>query len=159
MRKSELNQIIVLCLILLAIMGFESLIVRGSMDWYKGLEKPVFNPPGWVFGPVWTILYVFMGISFFIIWRKGAASSPIVKTAVVCFIFQLVFNFLWTPIFFGLKQPLIAFGNIVILWLAVLATVLSFLRVSKIAAALLIPYFLWVSFAAVLNAAICMMNA
>jgi tryptophan-rich sensory protein len=128
------------------------------MEWFGSLQKPVFNPPGWVFGPVWTILYILIGISFFIVWRKGIRSSPIVKTAVACFIFQLVFNFLWTPIFLGFKQPLVALGDIVVLWLAVVATIWSFFRVSKSAGYLLLPYFLWVSFAAVLNAAICMMN-
>jgi len=111
-----------------------------------------------VFGPVWTVLYIMMASAFFLVWRKGTA-NPKGKTAVACFIFQFVFNLLWTPIFFGLKMPMLAFGEIVVLWLAVCATAGSFYRVSKPAAILLIPYFLWVSFAAVLNEAIYMMNA
>ena len=148
---------VVICAILLAVAGAESFIVKSGMDWYQTLQKPAFNPPSWVFGPVWTILYIMMGVSFFIVWKRGMQNAK-EKTAIACFIFQLVFNFLWTPIFFGFKQPLIAFGDIVILWLAVLATVSSFFRVSKTAGALLVPYFLWISFAAVLNGAICMLN-
>ena len=134
-----------------------SFFVSGSTDWYRTLQKPCFNPPNWVFGPVWTVLYLLIGLSFFLIWRKGLANAA-GKTAKACFILQMVFNAMWTPIFFGLKQPLIAFGDIMVLWLAVLAAVGSFYKVSKIAAILFVPYLLWVSFAAVLNAAICMLN-
>lgn len=157
MKRAEIIRLVVICGVLLAVGYGGSFFVRGSFDWYQTLKKPVFTPPSWVFGPVWTVLYLLMGIAFFIVLRKGLSSAA-GKTATACFIFQLVFNVLWTPIFFGLKQPLIAFGDIVILWLAVLATVGSFYRVSKAAAILLVPYFLWISFAAVLNAAICILN-
>jgi tryptophan-rich sensory protein len=157
MLKRDVITVVVFCAILLAIAGGESFIVKSGMDWYQTLQKPIFNPPGWVFGPVWTLLYILMAVSFFIVWKSGAQNAK-GKTAIACFIFQLVFNFLWTPIFFGLKQPFIALGDIVILWLAVLATMSSFFRVSKTAGALLVPYFLWISFAAILNGAICMLN-
>lgn len=157
MKLSEVVKTVVICVVLLAIAGGESFVVRGAMDWYKTLDKPVFNPPSWLFGPVWTILYIMIGISFVLILKKKQDNSKY-KTAVVFFMLQLVFNFLWTPIFFGLRRPLIAFVDIIVLWFAVSATVWSFYRLSKIAAFLLVPYVLWISFAVVLNLAICLLN-
>ncbi|HBG25694.1 MAG: TspO protein [Planctomycetes bacterium GWF2_41_51] len=157
MKSSEIKTLVIICILILALGYSGSFFVRGANEWYETLKKPVFTAPGWVFGPVWTVLYLLMGIAFFLILRKGIGSAA-GKTATACFIMQFIFNLLWTPVFFGLKQPLIAFGVIVILWLAVLATTWSFYRVSKIAGTLLIPYLLWVSFAAILNASICILN-
>ena len=156
MKSNDIVKLIICCTVPLAI-GFTGSFFTNSLDWYQTLAKPVFTPPSWVFAPVWTVLYLLMGIAAFLVWRKGLASAA-GKTAAAAFILQLVFNALWVPIFFGVKQPLFAFMDIVVLWLAIAATVVSFKKVSKPAAVLLVPYMVWVSFATVLNAAIYMLN-
>jgi tryptophan-rich sensory protein len=156
MKPVEVIKLIICCGVPLAV-GFGGSFFTNSLDWYQTLAKPAFNPPSWVFAPVWTVLYLLMGVSAFLVWRKGPADTA-VKVALACFVLQLVFNALWTPIFFGAKQPLIAFADIVLLWLAIAATIICFYRVCKLSAILLVPYILWVSFAAVLNASICMLN-
>ena len=118
-------------------------------EWYAGLNKPSWNPPGWIFGPVWTLLYILMAVSAWSIWRRGGWASQ--RGPLSCFLVQLGFNALWTPLFFGLHQPLIAFVCILLLWAAIVMTIRSFLRVHKTSAFLLLPYLLWVSFASVLN--------
>ena len=123
-------------------------------SWYSGLAKPFFNPPSWLFGPVWTILYLLMGISLYLVWTKKLKS----KTALYIFGVQLVLNTLWSIFFFGLQQPLLAFIEIIFLWIMIMLTIIYFYKISKTAAYLLIPYILWVSFAAVLNIAIVVLN-
>lgn len=125
--------------------------------WYAALEKPSFNPPNWVFAPVWTTLFVLMGISLYLIWNKGLKAKK-VKIALTFFGIQLTLNVLWSIIFFGLKSPLYAFMEIIILWIAILLTIFKFYRISKAAAYLLIPYLIWVSFAVVLNFLILTLN-
>lgn len=125
--------------------------------WYANLHKPAFNPPGWIFAPVWTLLFLLMGISAFLVWNKIGEDKK-VKTALSLFVLQLALNTLWSVLFFGLRSPLYAFGEIIILWLAILATILNFYRVSKAAALMLLPYILWVSFAVILNFAIVALN-
>jgi len=125
--------------------------------WYTGLNKPPFNPPNWIFGPVWTTLFILMGISAWLIWEKGISNKE-VRSAIMIFSVQLVLNMLWSLLFFGLKLPLFAFAELVVLWLLILATILSFYRISRPAAWLLIPYILWVSFASVLNLSIWLIN-
>ena len=125
--------------------------------WYASLQKPNFNPPNWIFAPVWTILFLLMGISLYLVWSKGLRIKK-VKTAVFIFAIQLILNMLWSFLFFGLQSPLYAFIEIVILWLAILLTITSFYKISKIAGYLLLPYILWVSFAAVLNFSILILN-
>lgn len=122
--------------------------------WYLTIQKPSFNPPSWVFGPVWTILYFLIGVSFYLIWINKKKT----KKAIWIFIIQLVLNALWSILFFGLQSPLAAFIEIIVLWIAILATIISFYKISKHAAYLLIPYILWVSFASVLNFAIMYLN-
>jgi len=121
--------------------------------WYTTLEKPSFNPPNWLFGPVWTALYILMGIAAFLLWRVRL-SEPKARTALIIFIIQLILNVFWSIAFFGFRSPIAGLIVIVILWVAILLTILSFARVSIIAGVLLIPYILWVSFASILNAAI-----
>jgi benzodiazapine receptor len=118
--------------------------------WYVSLEKPSFTPPDAVFSPVWITLFVLMGISLYFIWRELPRQQG-AKIALYFFILQLVLNVCWSIIFFGLQNPFAAFIEIIILWIAILLTILVSFRVSKTAAILLIPYILWVSFAAVLN--------
>ena len=125
--------------------------------WYAKLKKPSFTPPNSVFGPVWITLYLMMGISLYIIWEKGTRKKAS-RSALKIFAVQLVLNALWSMLFFGLKSPLLAFIGIVFLWTAILLTIRYFHKISRTAAYLLIPYILWVSFAAVLNFSIYYLN-
>ncbi|MEM4244877.1 MAG: TspO/MBR family protein [Candidatus Nanoarchaeia archaeon] len=125
--------------------------------WYASIKKPSFNPPNWIFGPVWTTLYVLMGISFYLVWSKGLETKQ-AKTAITLFIIQLILNVAWSIIFFGMQSPLYAFIEIIILWVFILLTIIHFYKISKPAAYLLIPYILWVSFAAILNFSIYYLN-
>lgn len=126
-------------------------------DWYAGLVKPALNPPAWVFAPVWTTLFALMGVAAFIIWRKGLKRKD-VKIALGIFAGQLALNTLWSIIFFGTHNPGGALVEIIFLWLAILATIIAFAKISKPAAWLLLPYILWVSFAVYLNFAIWSLN-
>jgi translocator protein len=125
--------------------------------WYVTLNKPSFNPPNWIFAPVWTLLYLSMGISAFLIWEKGINKKE-VRIALLIFSGQLVLNVLWSYLFFGLKSPSLAFVGIIVLWLAIAATIYAFYKISKPAGLILIPYILWVTFAAFLNFSILMLN-
>lgn len=118
--------------------------------WYPQLNKPAFTPPGWVFGPVWTILYAMMGVAAWLVWRSGAG-EPAVRSALWPFGVQLALNVLWSIVFFGLRNPGWAFAELVILWAAMLATTIQFFGISKAAGGLMIPYQLWVTFAGILN--------
>jgi translocator protein len=123
-------------------------------EWYAALRKPAWNPPSWVFGPVWTTLYILMGIAAWLVWEsRGAAvaAARTHRTALTLFLVQLVFNAAWSWWFFGLQAPGLAFGWIVLLWLLIVATVVAFWRVRAMAGVLLLPYLAWVTFAAVLN--------
>ena len=118
-------------------------------DWYAQLNKPSWNPPSWIFGPVWTLLYVMMGVAAWQVWKRGGFASQ--RRPLGLFLLQLALNAAWTPLFFGLRQPGIAFAEIVLLWVTLLATIISFHRVHKQAAGLLLPYLAWVTFASALN--------
>jgi translocator protein len=128
--------------------------VSSVSTWYLTLNKPFFNPPSWLFGPVWIILYFLMGMSLYVVWNNKKKN----KQALWIFGIQLILNALWSIIFFGLKAPLFAFIEIILLWIAIFLTIKYFYRTSKTAAYLLIPYILWVSFAAILNFAIYYLN-
>ncbi len=131
--------------------------VSAIPTWYATIVKPTFNPPSWLFGPVWTILYALMGTAVFLIWQKGVDRRE-VRTAIVFFVFQLVLNALWSMIFFGAHSIGGALIEIVILWFAIIMTILAFAKISKPAAWLLLPYIAWVSFAAYLNFALWTLN-
>ncbi|MGB8657762.1 MAG: TspO/MBR family protein [Candidatus Zixiibacteriota bacterium] len=139
--------------------GFVGSIFTASSvsTWYRTLRKPSFTPPDWIFSPVWITLFVLMGVSAFLVWRKGL-HLPEVKRARIIFCVQLAFNVLWSIAFFGGKSPLAGLVMIAFLWLAILFTILSFLKLSSLAGLLLVPYLLWVSFAARLNLAIWNLN-
>jgi len=142
--------------ILIGFLG--SFATRGSVTtWYADLSRPSFTPPDWTFGVVWPILYVMMGISAFLIWNMGFDKTE-VKVALGIFGLQLILNGLWTPIFFGLHLIGLALVEIIMMWAAILLTIISFWKVSKPAAFLLLPYILWVSFAIVLNASLYILN-
>ena len=160
MRERSRN-ILSLAVALLACYGAAALgglSTRGAVqDWYPTLAKPSWNPPAWVFGPVWTVLYGMMAVSVWLIWTARPRLSRAVPIAL--FAVQLGFNAAWSPLFFGLRRPGFAFADIVLLWLALAATVYVFLRRRLAAGLLLVPYLLWVSFAAALNLAIWRLNA
>jgi len=125
--------------------------------WYAVLVKPFFTPPAWVFSPVWTVLYILMGIALYLVWIKGW-NDKYVQMAIAIFAIQLTLNVLWTFLFFGLHSPFLGLLGILLLWVAIILNVLAFFRVSAGAAILLVPYFVWVSFAAILNYAIFVLN-
>jgi translocator protein len=131
--------------------------VRAIPTWYKGLAKPPFNPPSWLFGPAWTLLYLLIAVAAWLVWKQGLG-APGVKLALGVFLVQLVLNALWSVCFFGLRSPMAGLVDIIVLWLAIAATIILFFRVSVPAGVLLLPYISWVSFAAVLNAAIHRLN-
>ena len=124
--------------------------------WYAGIQKPSFNPPSWVFAPVWTLLYLLMGISVYLVWKQPLSTARRVATGV--FIVQFVFNFLWSFIFFKLHLIGWALAEIIVMWVLILITIGQFARLSRTAAWLLVPYLAWVSFATVLTAAIYRLN-
>jgi tryptophan-rich sensory protein len=126
--------------------------------WYKTLNKPSFNPPNWLFGPVWTTLYLMMGVAFYRIWKKGL-DVPGVKFAMILFGVHLAFNILWSVLFFGLKNPALAFAEIIVLWLMIVACIYKFYQLDRTAAYLLVPYLLWVSFASLLNFSLWRLNS
>lgn len=146
---------IVVCLLVGALSGIAT--ASSVSDWYITLKKPSFNPPNWLFAPVWTFLYAMMGVSAGIVWSKSEQFSG-VQRALVFFIVQLLLNSLWSILFFGLRSPLAAMIEIVVLWLAIFLTIKRFYPLSKAAAWLLVPYLLWVSFAAILNTSIFILN-
>jgi len=125
--------------------------------WYATLNKPFFAPPNWIFGPVWTLLYLLMGVAFYQIWKQGW-NKKMVRTAGVYFLAQLTLNFIWSPIFFGLRAPLLGLIVIVMMWTLIVITMKKLYPLSKLAFYLLVPYLLWVSFATLLNGALVVLN-
>jgi benzodiazapine receptor len=146
-------------IILCTLAGFiGSLVtVTGPGSWYELLVKPSFNPPSWLFFPVWTSLYILMGISLFLVLMERNKGRDI-GIPLLFFGIQLVLNVLWSFLFFGLESPIAGLIGIIILWIFILATIISFFRVNRVAAYLLLPYILWVSFASILNFAIYLLN-
>ncbi len=136
-----------------------SIVTTPSISgWYTTLTVPAFNPPNWIFGPVWTTLYLLMGTAVFLIWNKGFDRSD-VKKAFAVFMLQLVLNMSWSIVFFGLQNPAWAFVTIVAMWLSIVWTMILFNKISKSAMWLLVPYVLWVSFASYLNYSIWTLNS
>jgi len=126
--------------------------------WYATLIKPYIAPPNWVFFPVWTALFIMMGISLFLVWQKGLQDQQ-VKTALSIFAVQLFLNVLWSAAFFGLRSPIAGLVEISILWIFILVMILKFMRISRVAGLLLIPYIIWVTFAAIINFLIWRLNS
>lgn len=123
--------------------------------WYSTLNKPFFTPPNWVFAPAWTLLYIMMGVSLYLVW---ISKSKLKKDAINIFFAQLGLNVFWSIIFFGLRNPILALVDIIALWIAVFLTIRSFYKVNKLSGNLLIPYILWITFATVLNLSIVILN-
>ena len=150
---------LIVSLAICQIAGFlGSLLTTPSIStWYTGLKKPFFTPPNWVFAPVWLTLFVLMGIAAFLVWRTGL-ENPQPRRALMLFSVQLALNISWSGVFFALRSPLAGLVVIAILWITILMTILSFLKVSRPAGLLLLPYIVWVSAATALNASIVIMN-
>lgn len=151
--------LLIICLVIPQLAGFIGSLfnITSIPTWYATLNKPSFNPPNWIFAPVWTFLFFLMGISLYLVWSKGL-DFPGVKIALWIFIAQLILNILWSFFFFYLQSPLFAFIEIVLLLVMIVINIYVFYKVDPVAAYLLIPYLLWVSFATVLNASILMLN-
>ena len=127
-------------------------------DWYASLAKPAWTPPTWVFGPAWTILYAMMAVAAWRLWRRLGARPRESRRALVLFAVQLALNLSWTPVFFGMQRPDLALVVILFLWVAIAATIVAAWKACKTAAALLVPYLAWVTFATALNADIWRLN-
>ena len=134
-----------------------SLFTMPALDgWYAALRKPPWNPPNWVFGPVWSTLYLLMAVAAWLVWRRAGFGGA--SAALSLFAAQLIFNVAWSWLFFGLRSPGLAFGGIVVLWVAIVATVVSFAQTTAAAAWIMTPYLAWVTFASALNLAIWRLN-
>jgi benzodiazapine receptor len=156
--KNNTTKLVVSIVACLAAGAIGSIFTRSAIPtWYATLQKPFFSPPNWLFAPVWTLLYILMGIAAFLVWRKGLENRQ-VRIALIVFLIQLILNALWSVVFFGLESPLSGLIVISILWVAILVTVIKFFKTSRVASMLMWPYLLWVTFAAVLNASIWLLN-
>jgi len=142
---------LVLCF---AAAGIGSLFSIGP--WYESLMKPAWNPPNWLFGPVWTLLYILMAVAVWLVWRSHGFKGATLPLTM--FVVQLGLNTGWSWLFFGLHRPGVAFAEILLLWAAILVTIILFWRLKRLAGILLLPYLLWVSFAAILNYTVWQLN-
>lgn len=157
-ERRDWPKLIISILICQAAGGIGGLFTGTSLNsWYLQLDKPDLNPPGWVFGVVWPILYLMMGIALFLVWRKTPLGRE-EQTALLWFFVQLLLNIAWSWFFFGLRLPFFGLLEIAMLWVAIFITFIAFFRLSKTSALLLFPYLLWVSFAAYLNWSIVKLN-
>ena len=155
--KFNLKRFLTSLAIPLIVGGLSALITGGAMDIYPSINRPTLAPPGWVFPVVWTILYTLMGISLYLVWNSNAEQGE-KRLAFIFFAAQLLLNFIWSPIFFGNRQFLLAFIVLVLMWLFTLGMIVAFYRISKTAGILQIPYLLWLTFAGYLNFAIYLLN-
>lgn len=155
MGRSSIIALVVCVLACFAAAGIGGLATRPG-EWYASIAKPSFTPPNWLFGPVWTLLYAMMAVAVWLVWERRMHAP--VGWALAVFSVQLVLNALWSVLFFGLHRPGAALIDLALLWLAILASIVLFWRVSIVGAWMLVPYLAWVSFAAVLNASIWWLN-
>jgi tryptophan-rich sensory protein len=158
MKVNKIGELLV-SIILCEIVGVIGSIftIPNIPTWYAALVKPFFSPPNWVFGPVWTILFFLMGVAVYLVWENKKNINQR-NLAIAMFGVQFFFNILWSFLFFGLKSPVLGLIGIVLLWLSIASTILSFYVVCKKSAYLMIPYLLWVSFALILNLSIMLLN-
>lgn len=143
---------VVLCLAVGSLGGW--ITAQPVVDWYPMLAKPSWTPPSWVFGPAWTVLYILMGIAAWLVWRKGNAQGTM-----LIFAAQLLLNFAWSLLFFGARSPGLGVIEVIPFWIAVALMIFAYSFKSRVAAWLMVPYLVWVSFAAALNASIYMLNS
>lgn len=151
----NLKRLAVSVLLPLAVGGAAGLITRGSVERYADIAKPPLSPPGWLFPVVWTVLYILMGVAFYLVWQSDSPSKP---TAFRFYFIQLAMNFVWPILFFNLGAYGFSFLWIVILWIFILLTTLTFYKADKRAGYLMLPYLLWVAFAAYLNLGVYILN-
>ena len=158
---NKYTRILIVVVTCLAIGYFSGMATQSSIKtWFPTLMKPSFNPPNWVFAPVWSMLYIMMGIAAGLVWNRMEASKDkeLVKKSLIFFAIQLGLNALWSVLFFGLRNPMLALIEIVLLWLMIYETYIKFGKIDKIAGYLFLPYLAWVSFASILNASIWWLN-
>jgi len=162
-QHGKLRQITALLVFLIttfAAAGLGSLFTASSIEsWYPELQKPSWNPPNWIFAPVWTALYVMMAVAAWQAWRRNMGSFSRARLPLSLFFIQLALNAAWSGLFFGLQNPKLALIEILVLWTAILFTLITFFRRSQIAGFLLLPYLLWVTFAMALNFEIWRLNS
>ncbi len=159
MQLTKTIKIIVLSISCLFIGFLSSQVTRDAITtWYPSIIKPSFNPPNWLFGPIWSLLYAMMGVAAGLVWAKIDANQEVVKKALLFFGIQLALNALWSFLFFGLHNPMLAFIEIILLWLMIYETYSQFSKIDKIAGYLFIPYLAWVGFASILNGSIWWLN-
>jgi len=157
MKAKHIGKLMASLLLPLAVGGIAGLFTTEAIPgWYASLNQPSFNPPDWVFGPVWTTLYIVMGISFFLIWKMEAGKQR--NLAIIVFILQLLLNFCWSFFFFYFKMIGVALVDIVALWIMIVGMLVRFYKLKPLASFINIPYLLWVSFATALNAAYFFLN-
>ena len=155
-KISRIAIVVFVCLIVGYVSG---MVTRASITtWYPTLVKPSFNPPNWIFAPVWTSLYIMMGIAAGLIWNQITTHKEAVTKAFQFFVMQLVLNALWSYLFFGLHNLMLATIEVVLLWLMIFETYTQFVKINKTASNLMLPYLAWVSFASVLTASIWWLN-
>ena len=158
MSLNDVIKLVISIIACFAAAGIGSLFTfKAIPNWYAGLKKPSYTPPNWAFGPVWTALYLLMGISVFLVWQKGLATNGALF-AFILFWIQLVVNAIWSIVFFGKKSKGGGVITIIVLWLLIMVTMITSFRVSDWAGALLIPYIMWVSIASYLNIGIWLLN-
>lgn len=156
---NKITRILAVVVTCLAIGYFSGMVTRSAITtWYPTLIKPSFNPPNWIFAPVWSTLFVMMGVAAGLVWDRIEVEKEAVKKALIFFAIQLALNALWSYLFFGLQNPMLAGLEIIVLWLMIFETYIQFAKINKIAGYLFIPYLAWVSFAAVLNGSIWWLN-
>lgn len=157
-NKNKIPKLILSLLIPISIGGLSGYITRNDpgSEWFKNLTKPFFNPPGYLFGPVWTVLYILMGISLYLIWTTH--KTPLRQKALIVFAVQLFFNFWWSILFFSFHTLLIALVEILLLWSLIIYMIKLFKKIKPLAGYFQVPYLLWVSFATFLNLSIWFLN-
>jgi tryptophan-rich sensory protein len=158
---NKYTRILIVVVTCLAIGYFSGMATQSSIKtWFPTLVKPSFNPPNWIFAPVWSMLYIMMGIAAGLVWNRLEFSNDkeLVKKSLLFFAVQLGLNALWSVLFFGLRNPMLALIEIVLLWLMIYETYIKFGKIDKIAGYLFLPYLAWVSFATVLNTSIWWLN-
>lgn len=157
MNKSQIFKLLISLLLPLGLGAIAGMFTAEAIpEWYASLNRPSFNPPNWIFGPVWTFLYILMGISLFLIWKQNTSKER--NQAIFVFFIQLTLNFSWSFIFFYFNLIGLALLEIILLWISIVIMLVSFYKIKPMAAYINIPYLLWVSFATILNAAYYFLN-
>lgn len=155
-KQQQFLGLIVWLMVSVAVSAIGAVASIEASSFYGQLVQPAWAPPGWLFGPVWTLLFALMAVAAWLVWRGGGFRAN--RVALILFLVQLVFNALWSWLFFAWQLGGLAFADILLLWLLIVATLVAFWRVRALAGALLLPYLLWVSFAAALNYSVWQLN-